>query len=252
MPPTYPPLPPALLLPVIWTALRGGQRSFRQDALRCTAALPLSVLGRENIPQAGPALIVMNHYHRPGFQAFWFSLAISAVTPVDIHWTMTGAWTDDGTLGAKWRAILSPHFLPRLARLYGFTSMPPMPPRPHETALRAGAVRHLLDVARQIPPPLLALAPEGMDNPAGGLMRPHPGVGRLLALLDGLGYPIFPVGVSEEAASLVLSFGPSMCLALQPGLDPAQRDRQAADQVMQAIAARLPAALRGDYFIRSS
>jgi hypothetical protein len=160
---------------------------------------------------------------------------------------MTNAWTDDGTPGAKLRALLSPHVLPRLALVYGFTSMPPMPPRPHEAEARAAAVRHLLSVSRRTPPPVLALSPEGQDNPAGGLMRPHPGVGRLLALLDGLGYPFIPVGVAEDEHSLVISFGRSFHLALPSGLAAAQRDRQAADQVKQAIAALLPTALHGEY-----
>jgi 1-acyl-sn-glycerol-3-phosphate acyltransferase len=205
------------------------------------------VEGKEHIPQTGPALIVLNHYHRPGFQAYWFALAISAVTPVEIHWTITGAWTDDGSPGAGWRAWLSPFFLPRLARVYGFTSMPPMPPRPHEVAARAYAVRHLLSTARQIPPPVLALAPEGQDNPAGGLMRPHPGVGRLVSLLAGLGFPVTPVGVSEDDQNLVLNFGHPFHLRRSNGLPPSQRDEQATEQVMRAIAALLPCPLRGEY-----
>ncbi len=132
MPPIYPHLPLEVVLAVSWAALSGRRRVFRQDALRCTRDLPLAVGGREHIPQTGPVVIVMNHYHRPGFQAFWISLAISSVVPMEVHWTMTGAWTDDGTPGAGWHAWLSPHFLPRLAEVYGFTSMPPMPPRPHE------------------------------------------------------------------------------------------------------------------------
>ena len=240
MPPVYPALPWKILLPLFWDSLSGRRRSFRQDALQCTAPLPISVLGSEHIPRAGPALIVLNHYHRPGFQALWFSLAISATIPTDIHWTMTAAWTDDGTPGAKWRAWLSPHFLPRLAQAYGFTSMPPMPPRPDEIAARACAVRHLLSAARRTPPPLLALAPEGQDNPAGGLMRPHPGVGRLISILNNLGYSIVPLGIAEDDHSLILSFGPPFQLDLPAGLSPAQLDRQAADQVMTAIAAQLP------------
>jgi 1-acyl-sn-glycerol-3-phosphate acyltransferase len=205
------------------------------------------VEGKEHIPQAGPALVVLNHYHRLGFQAYWFSLAISAVTPVEIHWTITGAWTDDGSPGAGWRARLSRHFLPRLARVYGFTSMPPMPPRPQEVAARASAVRHLLNAAQQTPPPVLALAPEGQDNPAGGLMRPHPGVGRLMSLLAGLGYPVIPVGIAEDDRHLVLTFGQPFHLDLPKKANTIQRDQQAAEQVMKEIAALLPFSLRGEY-----
>lgn len=249
MPPVYPSIPFSDWLSLAWAGLSGGRRSFRGDALRVTSGLALRVTGKEHIPQAGPALIVLNHYHRPGFQAYWFSLAISAITPVEIHWTITGAWTNDGSPGAGWRAWLSRFFLPRLAQVYSFTSMPPMPPRPQEVAARAAAVRHLLNVAHQTPPPVLALAPEGQDNPAGGLMRPHPGVGRLMSILDGLGYPIIPVGISEDDHHLVLNFGQPFHLTLPNGLTPSQRDAQAARQVMRAIAALLPFSLRGEYAV---
>jgi len=247
MPPTYPPYPWTVFLQVAWTALCGGRRSFRRDALRCTSGLALEVRGAENIPQAGPAVVVVNHYHRPGFGAQWIALAVSSVTPVEIHWAMTGAWTDKGDLGAASRTWVSPFFLPRLARVYGFTSMPPMPPHPHEVGARAEAVRHFLQAARRTPAPILGVSPEGQDNPAGGLMRPHPGVGRMLALLAGMGYSFIPVGVREDAAALLLVFGPPLHLDLPGGRSVEQRDRQTSDRVMEAIAALLPAELRGPY-----
>ncbi len=247
MPPRYPLLPARVVLPAAWAVVRGNQRSFHRDAQQCILKLPLEVEGHSNIPQAGPTVIVMNHYCRPGFQAYWFSLAISALIPVEIHWTMTSAWTDDGTPGAALRAWISPVIFPRIARIYNFTSMPPMPPRPFEVEARARAVRQLLAAARQQPPPVLALAPEGQDNPAGGLMHPHPGVGRLLSHLDGMGYSMTPVGVFEDDRFLRLCFGVPFTLALPGGVPPVERDRLAADQVMRAIANLLPAELHGDY-----
>jgi 1-acyl-sn-glycerol-3-phosphate acyltransferase len=247
MPPDYPPLPWKIVLEVARAALVGQRRSIHEDALSCTRSLDITVAGREYVPPFGPALVVMNHYQRPGFQAWWFALAISAALPVDAHWMMTSAWTDDGTPGAWWRSRLSTLILPRLAQVYGFTSMPPMPPRAHEVRARAAAVRHLLAVARRQPAPLVALSPEGQDSPDGRLMHPHPGVGRLLMLLAGHGYPVFPVGVFEDGCALVLNFGPPFSLVLPPDGNPGQRDRQAAQQVMAAIAALLPVTLRGVY-----
>ena len=71
-------------------------------------------------------------------------------------------------------------------------------------------------------------------------MRPHPGVGRLLALLDKIGYLFHPVGVSEDDDSLVLNFGAPFHLTLPDGLGTEQRDYQAADQVMGTIKMLLP------------
>lgn len=232
---------------MLWDILRHKQRSFRMDAVKWTTKLDVSVEGKESIPRTGPAIVLTNHYHRPGFQALWFTSAISAVTPVEIHWTITGAWTDDGTPGARLRATVSPYLLPMLARLYGFTSMPPMPPRLEEVEARASAVRHLLGVASQSPRPILGLAPEGRDHPAGVLMQPPPGVGRLLAILDSMGYSLVPVGVYEKSQKLVLSFGNPFKLTHQDAPDRNRRDRQIANQVMMAIAKQLPIELRGNY-----
>lgn len=247
MPPRYPGLPLHILAALAWTILRRRQRSFRSDALRCTRDLALEVRGPENIPSAGPGLVVVNHYHRPGFQAMWFSLALSSLIPAELLWTMTSAWTDDGTPGARERARISPHIFPRLAHAYGFISMPPMPPRPFEVAARASAVRALLTAARRRPAPLLALAPEGMDNPSGpGMQRLPPGAGRLLVAIHQAGHPIYPVGIFENEQALVLAFGAPFDLRLPPG----SAGPQAAERVGRAIAALLPPALRGEYATR--
>lgn len=247
MPPEYPLLPWRSIPGLAGAILRSGRRSFRLDALRAAKDLHLAVRRVEHIPQLGPGVVVFNHYHRPGFQAWWIVIAIAAQVPVEMHWTMTAAWTEAGDLWSRLKAALSVQFFPRLARVYGFTAMPPMPPRPHETQERARAVRRVLAAARKSPQLLLGLAPEGQDPPGDALMRPHPGVGRFLALLAGMGFPFYPVGVYESDAALCLHFGAPFRLALTPKQSPDQVDRYAADSVMQAIAALLPESLRGDY-----
>ncbi len=157
----------------------------------------LQVTGGEHIPASGPALLTLNHYSRPGFQAYWIALAVSSVVPAEMHWTMTAAWTYNGSAKSYLMEKASRRLFPRLARMYGFTPMPPMPPRPSEARARARAVRQVLAVAKRQPPPLLALAPEGQDTPGGRLGRPPAGAGRFLILLAQLGYPFYPVGVFE-------------------------------------------------------
>jgi hypothetical protein len=90
--------PPGLFATVARDILLLRHRSFREDAKTCNERLnpPLQVLGKENIPQHGPCIVTMNHYHRAGFGAQWLALAIAASVPADMHWVMTGEFTYPG------------------------------------------------------------------------------------------------------------------------------------------------------------
>ncbi len=229
--------------------LTGGRRSFRADARACLDRLapPLQVYGAEHIPVCGPALITVNHYCRPGFNAWWIALAIASVAPEEMHWTMTGELTFPG----KWYAGLggagSCWLLGRLARVYGFTAMPPMPPRPGDAAARGLAVRRVLSYAREHPAALIGLAPEGMDMPGGVLGWPPEGAGRFIALLAGMGFCVTPVGAYEQDGAFRLHFGPPYTLRLPTGLSAEEKDRSAAQVVMAAIARLLPLPMRGEF-----
>ena len=241
---------PARLAPgLIANLLFGGRRSFRRDGLACIQRVnpPLRVIGTENIPQGGPCLITFNHYYRPGFSAWWMALALSATLPVDIHFVMTGELTFPG----KWYAPLgmagSRWLLKRFSRLYEFTDMPPMPPRPRDVKARAQSVRRVLTFARTHPQAILGLAPEGGDQPGGLVNWPPAGAGRFTILLTDQGFPILPVGCFEEDGAFCLRFGTPYRLQVARGLDPDAKDRQAARTVMFAIAAQLPERLRGEF-----
>jgi hypothetical protein len=243
---TYPPLGFFRLAPNV---LFGGQRSFRRDGQLCIAQLkpPLRVLGVENIPQGGPCLITFNHYYRPGFDAWWMALALAATLPVDIHFVMTGELTWPG----KWYAPLgmagSRWLLRRLSKIYGFTTTPPMPPRPKDVEARAKSVREFLSYARKHPQAMLGLAPEGGDQPGGVLNWPASGAGRFVLLLAEQGFPVLPVGAYEEAGEFCLRFGALYRFQVPRGLAPDEKDRCAAQTVMSGIAAQLPPRLRGDF-----
>ena len=229
----------------------GGQRSFRRDGQECLALLdpPLQVLGAQNLPQSGPCLIAFNHYYRPGFNAWWMALALAATLPMDIHFVMTGELTYPG----KWYAPLgsagSRWLLWRLANIYGFTRMPPMPPREKDVERRAHAVRETLSYARAHPQAVLALAPEGGDQPGGVLSMPALGAGRFMLLLAGLGFRILPLGAYESDGSLCLNFGSPYELTIPRGLPADEKDRLSAAVVMGSIAPLLPETLRGDFQI---
>jgi len=123
------------------------------------------VLGAEAIPQKGPCLVTFNHYYRPGFNAWWMALALAATIPVEVHFVMTGELTFPG----KWYAPLgmtgSRWLLRRFSHIYGFTTMPPMPPRPKDLEARTRSVRRMLAFARSHPQAILGVAPEGGDQP---------------------------------------------------------------------------------------
>ena len=224
-------------------------RNFRLDAKACIENLhpPLKVLGKENIPQHGPCVVTFNHYHREGFGAEWLALAIAATIPVDMHWVMTGEWTYPGKWYAPLGAMYSRFLLHLLARAYGFTTMPPMPPRPKDVEARARSVRAVLNIVRHTKEPILGLAPEGYDPPGGVLARPASGVGRFGLLLANAGLQFVPVGAYEADGVFTIHFGKIYQFSLPRGLSSDEKDFQAAQIIMKNIAQYLPSHLRGEF-----
>ncbi len=241
--------PPLTILGLIRDALLRRHRRFQSDARACIARLrpPLRVLGKENIPQSGCYLITLNHYYRPGFQQQWSSLAISATVEHDVHWIMTGELTFPGSWLAPLGMPASRFVLGRAAHTYGFTAMPPMPPRPRDVEARAAAVRAALHYAKHTPDVVMALAPEGGDQPGGRLTMPPSGSGRFCLLLAAARLRFLPVGVYEADEALTLNFGEAYELGVPRGVSPDERDRLAARTVMSRIAALLPVGLRGEF-----
>lgn len=144
--PTYS-FPPRNVAGLIVDWLLARRRSFREDALDCVGRMNPSLhgFGEENIPQAGPCVVTFNHYFRPNFSAIWMPLAIAATIPVEMHFVMTGELTYPGKWYAPLGRFLSKIVLARAARVYGFTTMPPMPPRQNDVESRARSVRRVLD-----------------------------------------------------------------------------------------------------------
>jgi len=182
--------------------------------------------------------------------AWWLVLAASACVPAEIHWIMTSAWTYPDALRGRTVTPLTRIFFTRLAQIYGFTSMPPMPPDPGDVEARAQAVRRILEHARRSANPIIGLAPEGRDAPIdrpGVLIEPPPGVGRFVLQLTRLGLPISPVGVFEAGGGLSIRFGQAYRLETPQADKAGERDRQASREVMMRIANLLPQELRGIY-----
>ena len=232
-----------------FSTIFGLRRSFRQDAVGCVGQLKpsLQVLGRENVPEHGPCVITVNHYHRPGFGAEWLALGISAVVPREMHWIMTAEWTAPGKWYEPVKGAYSRLLLKYLSRVYGYTTMPPMPPRPKDVEARARSVRRVLKYVRKHPSFMIGLAPEGADRAGGKLSMPAPGAGRFALLLAGLGADFVPVGAYEAGGSFCLHFGPAYRLEVPSGLSSDEKDCLASEIMMKKIAVLLPEVLRGEF-----
>jgi hypothetical protein len=241
--------PASLVTKIITGSLLGWKRSFRLDARQMIARLQpgMLVLGREFIPTHGPCVITFNHYHRPGFHAWWLALAVAACVGQEMHWVVT----NELTFPHKWYGFigrpLSRWGLRRLSKLYAFTSMPPMPPRPQDSEKRAMAVRRVLSHIKHTESPILSLAPEGQDDPSGSLHMPSPGAGRFGLLLAARGLSFVPCGIYESDGKLCLRFGPEYDLRVPAGLSAREKDLQASRKIMQRIAELLPSSLCGEF-----
>lgn len=236
---------------LLWSAITLRRRSFVRDARRAVANLhpPPEVIGGEHLPASGPCLVTCNHYSRPGFQTWWLALAITAAVAdhrgpdaqEEMVWIMTAAWRFEDS---RWRqrclTPLSHWAFARVAHVYGFITMPPMPPAPEELLERAVAALRSVRLARRLARTggLLGLAPEGRDVPM-GLAEPPPGAGAFVALLVEAGMPVLPTAVSESGGRLRVSFGPTFVPTIPASR--AERDAAVSRQVMDAIARLLQA-----------
>lgn len=240
-------VPSKLLFPLALDWLRLRQRNFRADALTSISTLSStpSVEGREHIPASGGYVLAFNHYYHPGFAIWWLVMTLAAALPDNPHLIMTSELT-------RWYPpfgrALSRIALPRLAQVYGFTSMPHMPPNPREVAARARAVRDVLEYVEKAKNPVLMFAPEGRDNlPSGVLAWPPLGAGRFLALMAGKGLSILPAAGWLQDDDLCIRFGPAYHLDVPKELSNDEKDHIASKRVMRSIAELLPENLRGDF-----
>lgn len=237
---------------VAMSVFAGRPRNFQRDARRLIARLhpPPNVEGALPDFRHGGWVLVMNHFARPGFRAWWIALAVSSLVPRQVHWVMTSTFTYPDPWRGAWLTPLSTLVLTRVAGCYGFTSMPPMPPRPGDVEARAHAVRRVLGIAHQSPPPVIAMAPEGADAPDGILQPLWPGTGRFLLHLARRGLRFLPFGVFEAENRLCLRIGKPFLLAFPKARTSEAgdgEDGEAAEVVTRAIAACLPKSLRGGF-----
>jgi hypothetical protein len=238
---------------VIASLIRDGilyrRRVFRDDARLCIERLnpPLRVLGKENIPQTGPCVLTMNHYTRAGFHIWWGAMAISSLMYPPVHWVIAGEWTAPGKWYEPIKGAISRFTAHRIARVYGLTTMPPMPPRPRDVEARAASVLAVLKYVKQTKDAIIGFAPEGGDQIKEKLMMPASGVGRFGLLLTAQGLKFAPVGVYESDGEFCLRFGEAYDLCVERNGSSDEKDREAAQIMMKHIAPLLPSHLRGEF-----
>jgi hypothetical protein len=243
------PIPWKILPGLAVSVFTGQRRSFRRDAVIAVSRLqpPPEFRSLEAIPANGPYLLTTNHYTAPGFGSWWITLTINSVLPYEVYWIMTGAWAFPGKFYDAPMRALTTWLFRRIALVYGFTNMPPVPPYSNDTEGRARAIRSILTYARRTPSLVIGIAPEGADHPNGMLGPPPAGLGRFIAHLAPYCQLILPAGVFEQAGHLCVQFGVPYQLEIPKGLSPEQVDAHVSQTVMCAIARQLPVPLRGVY-----
>ncbi len=247
-PPKYRVPWPRLIVMGVCMAL-GIRRSFVRDGIafmRANRDRPRRIEGVAHIPREEPFIVVMNHFSRRGLRPFHCAMAIgeamAGVRPVaaEIHWAFTSEYVDLRIGPITIPVRLLRWIFGRVARMYGLVTIA----RREELVMgRATALRQMARILAREP---IGLTPEGLES-NGILIRPQPGTGLFLASLEGHRAPLLPIGLFEDGGTLVVRIGPPFRIDLPRGLDRAEQDRLAADQVMLAIGRQLPPAYWGAY-----
>ena len=231
--------PIPLLLAILASLIKGERRDLHSDAIHAIQGIssPIHLIGSENIPLQGPALITMNHYARQGFFILWAALAIAAHLPHDQTWLMTAAWTKRNSGWDSFVTLFTRALFAKIADLYGLVTTPPLPPIESESRERAISIRSIFREIKANPNTLLCIAPEGRDFAAGELGVPAPGTGIFIGQLAQRLERIVPVAVWEQDGRLVVHFGEKY--GNQDLVD--QDDQNISRIVMDSIACLLPA-----------
>jgi 1-acyl-sn-glycerol-3-phosphate acyltransferase len=246
------------IVPRLPSFILGRRRSLSADAqaaFRAIGTLP-HIAGAEQIPEHGPFLMVMNHFHREDIPSWWMAMAVvQAITERraghacgELRMVIASQWTYQG-LRKLIAEPLSRFLIGRVIRVYHGLPMIPTALGQSASAQRARTLRNIIEAtheaARNETP--IGLAPEGGDTPGGVMIRPPTGAGRFMQLLAGSGMPLLPAGAWADGDQLWVKFGEPFQLS---GLEMKKKDAReeaVVQQVMGRIAALVPERLRGPF-----
>jgi len=216
------------------------------------APVPPRILNAHHIPSTGDFILVMNHYDRPGLGAWWIgALAVTAIAqrrtdPREIRGVMAREWWYPKGWRRRIKQPLTRWAFGQLAKTYGILTLPPVIEEYKGTG--AIAVRRVLALTRGETPQLVGMAPEGRTGENLALCNPPEGAGLFLLLLSHNKIPFLPAGGFEDDENrLTVNFGAPFMLDVPNTLPRAERDREAAKQVMVQIGKLLPERMWGVY-----
>jgi 1-acyl-sn-glycerol-3-phosphate acyltransferase len=220
------------------TLARRGRRSLLADSATLSQCLAgrWAAEGLEHVPAHGPVCLVVNHWQRPGLWIGWGGALIGWLVgrrrggaDPPVRWLVL-ADLRLTALGRERHIRIAGYFIARAAYAWG---MVPLSLAPRAAGRRAAALRALRDAARR--GEVIGFFPEGYRGAAGPLGQAAPGATRVLAWLAAAGVALVPVALYEAQGKLQVRFGAALRVAAGE-VEPA---------VMPALAALLPAALRG-------
>jgi 1-acyl-sn-glycerol-3-phosphate acyltransferase len=190
------------------------------------ALMHLEVIGLENVPKQGPAIVMINH--------------VNITDPI----VVLAALGRTITPMAKVEAFEDPRFR-LLVTTYGAIPV-------HRGAVDTAAIRSAVEVLEH--DGLILISPEGTRSKTGGLNQGQEGLAYLATRTNALVLPVGIVGTPNLIPSLLhlrrahVTFTIGQPLILSVNGKPSRAElSQLTDQAMRALAAILPEEMRGVY-----
>lgn len=245
-----------LLIPTLAEVARGAPAPLSYFGARFARAMypPPRIQGTANIPPETPFVLIFNHYESARVPAWWAPLLAGYLIntkrtrePNEVRFVMTEEWWYAGGWDKAIKEPFTRWLFGRAARVYGLVLVPPILDGFATRGDGMSGVRAALELTRGAHPQILGIAPEGRTGPGGALCEPPSGTGLFLLLLTHDSIPCLPLAVCENGGEFTMNFGKPFLFHIPRLRDRNQRDRAAATEAMQELAALLPASLRGPY-----